>query len=437
MTEIKVESDDTPIAYNENTTFSDNHDNNLRKYCEICEISFITVENYVVHNYFEHKNNKPYKCELCHEQFSLKIHLNLHLIQHVRCDSRLSPSTLSTETQLSPNSNVAMNLARNNNCRSPVTSTNNSYNSNSKEKKKITKNSLIRSSNSYCKTNTSEVIRKKPNLDPFKCTECTYSTVDYNQFISHFSICSGETDTNNEPTCCRLCFKTFRSQAALYGHMKYHSLRGEITSKKTQTKVIRRKKPFGLYTCKYCSKKFNTNHKLHVHNLQHKNQMICKVCNQQFLFKKSFENHLLSHKTKTLTNNKHKSRSMSITKNNLLNNQSTNKKIMKSNSVSNITTNKKQNNQIQFSCQYCKNNYKDKKTLLHHTKLIHSQSSCKNLKNSYRQCNWCNAVITRTNLLRHVRTLHPKVKPIKCQLCPMTFKNNLSMRLHYSKSHPK
>lgn len=434
MREIKIESDDTPDS-NGNTEIYNAI--NLKKfYCENCVMSFNTFEEYVTHNYFEHKNDKSYNCGICNEQFSLEIHLNIHLTLHVHevC-LRSSSSTLPAETQSSLNGNLAMNSRNNINCRSSVTLTNNSFYTNLKEKRKMTENRLSRSTKNFCKPNTSVVFRKKPNLDPFKCTECSYSTVDQSQFLSHSSICSDGTNTDAEPYfCCHLCFKSFRSQAALNGHMKYHSVRGEI-SKKQKTKignkktnvsvminqkVIRVKNPIKLFTCKYCSKQFITHHKLHIHCLKHKKQLVCKVCNKLFFFKKSFEKHLLSHKSVALI-------------------RSTHQKLMKSKYVSNTNENKTQNNVIQFSCAYCKNHYNSEKSLKRHTSMNHSDLllSYQNSKSPCQKCNYCSAVITKCNLLRHVRNFHPQVKPIKCHYCSMRFKDKLSMRLHVSESHPK
>lgn len=318
-----------------------------------------------------------------------------------------SSSNLPTETQLSSNSSLVKNLRKNN-------------------------NKLAKFRKSYCETDISVNIRNKPNLDPFKCTECSYSTVDQSQFISHFSVCSGDIDTDTEPKCCHLCLKSFCNQSALNGHMKYHSMRGEIISKKQKAKnisiqksngsvmiaqrgVIRVKPPITFFTCKYCSKKFITKHKLHIHNLQHKKQMVCKVCNQQFLFKKSFDKHLLSHETGTLADDE------------------------KTKSVSSTTKNKTQNHVVQLSCAYCEDSFSNKKSLLNHTAMMHSDSqlSYKNSNSSFRQCNWCNSIITKCNLLRHIRRFHPKVKPIKCQICPMKFRDVFSMRLHLSERHGK
>jgi KRAB domain-containing zinc finger protein len=412
LREIKAELDDTPDKYDknmtDNTTFSNYNEMNHRElYCDICATTYNTNEKYLMHNYYKHKNRKAYDCELCKEQFSLSIHLNLHMTQHVR-EILLKPSSsnLPTETQSSSNSNLVMSLRKKN-------------------------NKLAKSTKSYCETNTSVIFTNKPNLDPFKCTECSYSTVDQSQFINHFSICSGETNTDAESKCCHLCFKPFRNQSALNGHMKYHSVRGEITSRKKKTmnvsnhktngsvliaqRVIRVKNPIIFFTCKYCSKKFMTKHKLHIHILQHKKQMVCKVCNQTFLFKKSFDKHLLSHKTGTLTDGK------------------------KSKYVSSTTKNKTQNPVEQLSCAICKNSFSSKKSLLYHNTMMHSDSqmSYSNSKSPLRQCNWCNRIITKSNLLRHIRNFHPKAKPIKCQICPMKFKDVFSMRFHFSENHGK
>jgi len=276
-----------------------------------------------------------------------------------------------------------------------------------------------------------------------------FSTVSETQFVNHHNICNNISKTSKFHQC-HLCIKSFKNYSALNGHLKYHSYRSEIVSRrqlllnkkkmknenkntmvKSQKYVFPKIASFKRgYKCKDCNRHFTTRQKLNIHFKQHKKKMICNQCNKKFVLKKNFEKHLLLH-TDELSND------TSFNKSNSPKNQRATKKSIKHKSVTNSETQNISEKEKSFQCSFCNNYCKSKQSLSQHKRHHHStiKRSYRKLKSKTVECKWCSIVITKCNLLRHIKSLHPNVNPIKCSHCPMAFKDSSSLKLHVLECH--
>jgi len=414
--------------------------------CEICLNIFNNYEKLVIHKYFSHKE-KPYLCKICNEKFTLSAHLNIHLNEHVDY-LYMKESSLQTNIQSTSKSHLEQDL---NKLNMSITSTSNICD-------KIVKNGL-----SVQNPNISEFtlpLKSTRTRKSFKCIVCKFLTMSEAKFSHHQQICNQvptSSRTYNRPNCCKLCHRKFMNQTALNGHMRYHSLRGEIISKRKNAlnnKKSNSQKENGIIKstinkpiyvketgtttmprkCKDCNKMFTTYNKLNIHLLQHKKQMMCKLCNKQFFLKKSFEKHLLSHNHFEVTNN-HQELGKSMKCESLHTQTYTNNKFKKA-----IDSKKKQKLLITikpYQCSYCKQFFSTERSLEEHIRQVHTELKppVRNLKLESAKCNWCNAVITKANLFRHIKSLHPEINSVKCSYCLMKFKDFPSMKLHVSVYH--
>lgn len=396
LIEVKVEPEDTERSV-------ENDDNN-DYICPECYAHFDDFEEFVIHKALSHVH-KPYSCDYCDAEFVLSAHLNLHLVEHLR-NSSINPS----EIQSSSRSNLTINPSGN-------------Y-KNSKSTTTLAKNS--------CNTTTSALT-----------TECE------TQFINHHDICNNNSNTSKFHQC-HLCIKSFKNYSALNGHLKYHSHRSEIISRrqlalnkkkmnnqnknsivKSQKCVFPKIANFNKgHKCRDCNRQFTTRRKLTIHFKQHKKQMVCNQCNKKFVLKKNFEKHILSH-SNGLSNE------ISLNESNSLQNQRATKKLIKHKSVSSSKPLNVSEQEKSFQCSYCNSYCKSKQSLSQHKRHHHSalKVTHRKLKSKTVECNWCSIIITKSNLLRHIKCFHPNINPIKCSHCPIAFKDNSSLKLHVFQCH--
>lgn len=423
--EVKTEQEDRVRTITESTTFLNYTENvnNNEFLCKICYANFDIYEEFLIHKNLVHKI-KPYLCKVCNARFVLAAHLNVHMAEHVDYLCMRNSSVIPSDIQSS--SNVLNNLTQN-----------------------------------FCVTDPNKTLQKT-KFKPLKCVNCLFATGSETKFVNHLGVCSGNIPKKS-PKChqCHLCTKSFKTQSALNGHLKYHSYRSEIISRrqlalekkkmkmqnnnaiKSQKYVFPKIANFNRsFKCKDCNRHFTTRSKLNIHCKQHKQQMICNKCHKKFVLKKNFEKHLLSH-TNVMSNGV--SNDTSFNESNSLHNQraiigsikaaSEMKTIMSTNDK-----NEEQNisqNENSFQCSYCNNYYKSKQSLSQHNRQHHSRFELprRKLKSKTVECNWCSLVITKCNLLRHIKSLHPNIDPIKCLYCPMAFKDSVSLKLHTSRYH--
>ncbi|KAE9532191.1 hypothetical protein AGLY_010393 [Aphis glycines] len=408
LIEVKIEREDTESTTSSN--YVENDDDN-EFICEECFARFDDFEEFVIHKNLSH-NNKPYVCDICNAEFVLSAHLNLHLVEHVNYLCLRNSSINPSEIQSSSRSNLTINPSGNyKNSMSTTASAKNSCNT-------ITSVNLL-------------------------TTECE------TQFINHHDICNNNSNTSKFHQC-HLCIKSFKNYSALNGHLKYHSHRSEMISRRqlalnkkkvnnqnknsivnSQKYVFPKIANFNKgHKCRDCNRQFTTRRKLTIHFKQHKKQMVCNQCNKKFVLKRNFEKHMLSH-SNGLSNN------ISLNESNSQQNQRATKKLMKHKSVSSHEPLNVSEQEKSFQCSYCNNYCKSKQSLSQHKRHHHSalKVTHRKLKSKTVECNWCSIVITKCNLLRHIKSLHPNINPIKCSHCPTAFKDNPSLKLHVFQCH--
>jgi len=81
-------------------------------------------------------------------------------------------------------------------------------------------------------------------------------------------------------------------------------------------------------------------------------------------------------------------------------------------------------------CNDCNRHFTTRKKLNIHQKQHKQTKILEKVK-----CKWCSITITKCNLLRHIKNLHPNINPIKCNNCPIGFKDRTSLMLHKSTCH--
>lgn len=432
--EIKMEPVDTfENTTDDNDTASSNSIRSSRgKFsCDICHNFFNNNNDFIIHKYISH-TEKPYTCKICNAKFNLRAHLNIHISDHVDY-IHMKESSLETDIQLSSTSNLKLDL---NKLKSSVKLTRNVYQEVLQE----------RSSVQNCYVPLKSTMTRKS----FKCPNCNFVTMSEAKFSHHQSICNHiptSSETHNSPNSCKLCTRTFINRTALNGHMRYHSLRGEIISKRKNalknrmlndqnennfvhksSNVRETESVTNGHKCKDCNKKFITYNKLNIHQLQHKKQMMCNLCNKQFFLKKSFEKHLLFHKRYKIASDQQELEES-------VQHKSLHTQMF--NNINNINPKKKKKLLITikpYQCSYCKQFYSTERSLGEHIRQFHIEMKpvYRSFKLESTKCNWCNAIITKANLFRHVKSLHPEVDPVKCSYCFMSFKDFPSMKSHIS-----
>lgn len=421
--------------------------------CDMCYEVFDDFEMLFIHKSLYHQN-KPYVCEFCDQRFSLSLHLNIHIAEHVNnfCTNRRAPTDIqsSSKSQLALNYNNRKSISFSN---SPKTVQNKK---NVRQKKLCDKVSMM-STQKYNASNSNSFLQNTRECKPFKCPNCLFSSSSENKFINHHNVCNVNFDNSyipeNKQFDCHLCSKTFINKSSLNGHMRYHSLRGEIISKKSlkinkfQNILESQNNTCGknsvkVNKCKECNKNFISRRKLNIHYKQHKKQMMCKICHKQFFLEKAFEKHLLIHEN--ITEEKDNSINTSFNEDHSFNSRkSTKSKSLKIKFFAKKITEDKKLQKIPlkeiktFQCLYCGKYYKTTKSLGEHKRRYHANVKPKLQRLASIKCNWCSAVITKCNLIRHINSFHPKVKPLKCTHCTLKFKNHSSMKLHINNSHKK
>lgn len=369
-------------------TFSETYD------CKICFEVFNNYEEYVVHKNLFHKDQpKPYKCLVCDEKFCLITHLNNHLLTHV---NNVSPSnSVSTLTlpMATPSSSVPPSC--------PIINLKRSF-----RKRRLTQ----KSADNMCQINsqpdvTDEIVQITSDIKPLKCPNCNFSFVSRLKFVRHKNKCTEISNVNvNKSYLCDLCTRGFKSRSALSGHMRFHSLRGHMISKRS----LRGKKRKKLVL---------ENSQVNDISQSLKNKFICKICNKQFVLEKRFLTHLLIHTNSISLNSKETPE------------EPTKRKSEVKQSCSKYKP---------FQCIICKHYYSSKPSLEGHIRLFHTLGKPTysfNKPNASKKCNWCNRIISNRNFIRHVSSFHPKVKLVSCDDCPLKFKDIASLNIHVSKSH--
>ncbi|XP_026822990.1 zinc finger protein 626-like [Rhopalosiphum maidis] len=442
LIEVKTE----PVDLTEDTSFSNYAENahNNGFICKECFAYFDNFEEFVIHKNLSH-SRKPYVCDICNAKFVLSAHLNLHLVEHVNYLCMRNSSISPSEMQSSSQSNLMITPSGNyKNSRSTTALAKNSCNTNTSVD--LQQNVSNNSTQNFCVTDSNKNLQKT-KFKSFKCLNCMFTTASETQFLNHNDICDNISKTSKFHQC-HLCIKSFKNYSALNSHLKNHSYRSEIISRKKLVSLNKKKikiqnkntliksQKFVFpkianfnrsHKCKDCNRHFTTRHKLNIHFKQHKKQMICNQCNKKFVLKKNFEKHLLSHM----------SNDTSFNKSNSLQNQRAIKKSIKPKSVSNSETQNVSETEKSFQCSFCNNYCKSKQSLSQHKRHHHStiKHTYRKLKSKTVECKWCSIIITKCNLLRHIKCLHPNINPIKCSHCPMAFKDSASLKLHVFECH--
>lgn len=470
-------------------------ENSFNKFdCNICFKVFEDPEDLKVHQTISH-SDKPYTCDICSTKYGLLAHLNEHMLSHEINSQSLREQLMDvTEIQSSSGSNlnrISENLLENNH----KTIIQRPYDTDTERnlKKKVLKTrvpenkSFILTGNNYInapQVNLNENVRRQVTLRPkqvifkplviapkeirnftlFQCSNCVFNTMSRNQYLHHQSNCNIELNNHTEQAentpgfkinisyRCELCQRLFPSHCALNGHMNYHKVRGELTNKKNYSVkqfnfdddvndfitsenvgVKNANNITKSYTCDECGRKFLFYNKFCAHRDQHKKKMICTICRQQFFFKKNFEKHKRKHVNFEEENRQNKNYSLHVQnvskKSNYhkvaLKKTPYNKTNSSINGLSHLAAIKK------FICLHCKINFDSVENLKRHYIKFHPTESTKYLV----PCSWCNVIISKNNLLRHVRNFHPEVKPINCPYCHVKFKYHASMKVHIASYH--
>lgn len=312
---------------------------------------------------------------MCDEKFNLSAHLNSHMLAHLHLEN--VPLAL----PLAPPPTIPLALP---------SITQSSSTSNSTKRQKIKYNQ---------KKTKEEPQNDATQLKPCKCSNCSFKTESKLKLIHCKNTCNTNPKSNfnhnNGSYRCDLCFKTYINKTALNGHMRYHSLRGDIISKRTLKKK-------GIFVQCNTSNAVESKNAISVR----KKNIECNVCKKRFVLQKRFEMHMKLHKSVKITNSAQNTIGKSLKRKNI-------PKLAVKFGLADANV-KGQNHKIQlkpFQCQHCENFYTSKRSLAEHTKLFHDYTdsipSFKGNKYPIVECHFCNAFITKCNLNRHIGSFHP------------------------------
>lgn len=299
------------------------------------------------------------------------------------------------------------------------------------------------------KTESLEAIRrKKESIYKHNCSVCHKGFNNWENLIIHKHL----KHKNNILYKCEICDDTFVLEAHLNLHLLEHvDYRRTKKPSEIQTvsrpllKIITKRKPLKCTDCIYGTKSLD---KFSYHqtvcnaspeptNVNDPNG--CHLCFKKFLTESKLKRHMRYHKFMAKfnlqVNPNQNSNGTSLNNSNQPYNQQT----FKSFRIKFATTkNIQQNGLREIKCSYCLISCKSDRAMVKHIKMFHPsirRAANHVIKMPTVKCQWCNTMITKRNLPRHIKAKHPQIKPLKCPCCPMRFKHFASKKLHILNCH--
>lgn len=296
------------------------------------------------------------------------------------------------------------------------------------------------------------VLIKEEHTDTYKynCRFCNKGFNNWEKLIIHKYF----EHKNIQPYKCEICDGSF----ALNAHLNLHLLE-HVDYRRTKKpsdvqsisninyfKIVTKRKPFKCTNCIYGTKsqeKFSYHLTIcnkHSENISDNEPNVCRLCFKKFLTENKLKRHMRYHKFMAKLNlqvNNHRDNSNNISNNNNLSSDQQTYKPFRIKFTN--TKNIQQNSLIEIKCSYCNTSCISDEALVEHLKMFHPNQRRVNhsIKMPTVMCQWCNTVITKRNLPRHIKAKHPQVKPLRCQYCSMTFKHFASKKSHILKCHNK
>ncbi|ODM88660.1 putative zinc finger protein, partial [Orchesella cincta] len=251
----------------------------LRYSCVICEKSFSTEKDMMIHIHF-HTREKPYSCQQCEKEFArenyLKVHLKTHLKERsedFKCEtcgkSFLRKNTLTRHKKI----HLDERPFKCNECGKSFF-----YNSN------LTAHKIIHT-----------------DMHPFKCQLCPKAFRRKCDLKFHIQSCHA----SERPFSCVICNKSFLTKSIMLTHIrvhtgekpnKCHKCGKEYAIRKSLQDHLLRHKPLE-FQCKTCLKLFPTECRLTRHVQLHSTEKPykCSECNVCFAFKSGLIRHMPTH----------------------------------------------------------------------------------------------------------------------------------------------
>ncbi|XP_063437223.1 uncharacterized protein LOC134718551 [Mytilus trossulus] len=341
-----------------------------RYYCDVCNKGFHYKSVLKKHSMI-HTEEKIYKCEYCSKTFSWKLCYDLHLKLHsgeAMHECSICQKTYPTNHILEKHMNT-----------------------HTKEKE-------------YECDICNKVFYKRGNMSkhrmihfdnkPYKCSTCGKGFKQNSTMRTHEDIHNPEhlrkrkSKKGVRDHHCEVCKRSFSSKVTLLNHSRLHT--GD------------------LFTCEVCNREFTYLKQYVIHKRKHTGEITdkCHICGRGFICAGYLRKHLKMHagtrKWKCEVCDKKFTQSGAL------------KKHMQTHT-----------GEMPWACTFCDRRFACNDSLLQHEK------QHKGIVEKFFHCSLCPKTFTRASgKLIHMKTVHERLRPFKCDICTKTFSNRGNLQKH-------